>query len=157
MRVRILAVGHKPASWVTQACEDYLKRFSKGISVEIVDIKPGVRSKQTAKDEAAQAIERDRLLTSTQKNSTLIALDETGKSVTTKELAGMLDDWMSSGDNIDICIGGADGLHPEVKQQASKILSLSSMTLPHAFARLLILEQLYRAHCINVNHPYHRE
>ncbi len=69
----------------------------------------------------------------------------------------MLDDWMSSGDNIDICIGGADGLHPEVKQQASKILALSSMTLPHAFARLLIVEQLYRAHCINVNHPYHRE
>ncbi len=157
MRVRILAVGHKPTSWVTQACEDYLKRFSKGISVEIVDIKPGVRSKQTAKDEAAQAIEKDRLLTTTHKNSTLIALDEKGKSVTTKELAGMLDDWMSSGDNIDICIGGADGLHPEVKQQASKILSLSSMTLPHAFARLLIVEQLYRAHCINVNHPYHRE
>ncbi|MFZ9962038.1 MAG: 23S rRNA (pseudouridine(1915)-N(3))-methyltransferase RlmH [Burkholderiales bacterium] len=157
MRVRILAVGHKPASWVTQACEDYLKRFSKGISVEIVDVKPGVRSKQTAKDEAAQAIEKDRLLTNTQKNSMLIALDEKGKSVTTKELAGMLDDWMSSGDNIDICIGGADGLHPEVKQQASKILSLSSMTLPHAFVRLLIVEQLYRAHCINLNHPYHRE
>ena len=157
MRVRILAVGHKPTSWVTQACEDYLKRFSKGISVEIVDVKPGVRSKQTAKDEAAQAIEKDRLLTTTQKNSTLIALDEKGKSVTTKELAGMLDDWMSSGDNIDICIGGADGLHPEVKQQASKMLSLSSMTLPHAFVRLLIVEQLYRAHCINLNHPYHRE
>jgi 23S rRNA (pseudouridine1915-N3)-methyltransferase len=157
MRVRILAVGHKPASWVTQACEDYLKRFSKGISIEIVDVKPGVRSKQTAKDEAAQAIEKDRLLTNTQKNSMLIALDEKGKSVTTKELAGMLDDWMSSGDNIDICIGGADGLHPEVKQQASKILSLSSMTLPHAFVRLLIVEQLYRAHCINLNHPYHRE
>jgi 23S rRNA (pseudouridine1915-N3)-methyltransferase len=157
MRVRILAVGHKPASWVTQACEDYLKRFSKGISVEIVDVKPGVRSKQTAKDEAAQAIEKDRLLTNTHKNSMLIALDEKGKSVTTKELAGMLDDWMSSGDNIDICIGGADGLHPEVKQQASKILSLSSMTLPHAFVRLLIVEQLYRAHCINLNHPYHRE
>ena len=157
MRVRILAVGHKPASWVTQACEDYLKRFSKGISVEIVDVKPGVRAKQTAKDEAAQAIEKDRLLTNTQKNSMLIALDEKGKSVTTKELAGMLDDWMSSGDNIDICIGGADGLHPEVKQQASKILSLSSMTLPHAFVRLLIVEQLYRAHCINLNHPYHRE
>lgn len=157
MRVRILAVGHKPASWVTQACEDYLKRFSKGISVEIVDVKPGVRSKQTAKDEAAQAIEKDRLFTNTQKNSMLIALDEKGKSVTTKELAGMLDDWMSSGDNIDICIGGADGLHPEVKQQASKILSLSSMTLPHAFVRLLIVEQLYRAHCINLNHPYHRE
>ena len=157
MRVRILAVGHKPASWVTQACEDYLKRFSKGISIEIVDIKPGVRSKQTAKDEAAQAIEKDRLLTTTQKNSMLIALDEKGKSVTTKELAGMLDDWMSSGNNIDICIGGADGLHPEVKQEASKILSLSSMTLPHAFVRLLIVEQLYRAHCINLNHPYHRE
>ena len=157
MRVRILAVGHKPASWVTQACEDYLKRFSKGISIEIVDVKPGVRSKQTAKDEAAQAIEKDRLLTNTQKKSMLIALDEKGKSVTTKELAGMLDDWMSSGDNIDICIGGADGLHPEVKQQASKILSLSSMTLPHAFVRLLIVEQLYRAHCINLNHPYHRE
>ena len=157
MRVRILAVGHKPASWITQACEDYLKRFSKGISIEIVDVKPGVRSKQTAKDEAAQAIEKDRLLTNTHKNSMLIALDEKGKSVTTKELAGMLDDWMSSGDNIDICIGGADGLHPEVKQQASKILSLSSMTLPHAFVRLLIVEQLYRAHCINLNHPYHRE
>jgi 23S rRNA (pseudouridine1915-N3)-methyltransferase len=64
---------------------------------------------------------------------------------------------MTEGRDLDFVIGGADGLDPEIKNQADKMLSLSLMTYPHALARLILIEQLYRAQCIIKKHPYHRD
>ena len=96
---------------------------------------------------------RDRL----NKNARLIALDEAGIQTTTNELARLLTNWMAEGRDLDFVIGGADGLDPEIKNQADKMLSLSLMTYPHALARLILIEQLYRAQCIIKKHPYHRD
>ncbi|MDF0677687.1 MAG: 23S rRNA (pseudouridine(1915)-N(3))-methyltransferase RlmH [Nitrosomonas sp.] len=86
----------------------------------------------------------------------IVVLDETGKQATTIKLAEMMDRWMGSGKDVAFIIGGADGLHQDIKQMAHEKLALSAMTLPHGLARVLLAEQLYRAFSINRNHPYHR-
>jgi 23S rRNA (pseudouridine1915-N3)-methyltransferase len=69
----------------------------------------------------------------------------------------MLSGWMRDGSNPAFVIGGADGLSDEVKQRASKLISLSALTLPHQLVRVVLAEQLYRAWSILARHPYHRE
>jgi 23S rRNA (pseudouridine1915-N3)-methyltransferase len=87
----------------------------------------------------------------------LVALDEHGKQVTTKELADLLAQWLESGKDTLLVIGGADGLAPNVLERAECTLALSRLTLPHAMARVLVAEQIYRAVSLLHNHPYHRE
>ena len=87
----------------------------------------------------------------------LIALDEHGAQPTTRQLADRMQGWMQAGRVVAFIIGGADGLHDSVKQSAQQLLALSALTLPHAFVRLLLAEQLCRAHSLLHNHPYHRE
>jgi 23S rRNA (pseudouridine1915-N3)-methyltransferase len=90
-------------------------------------------------------------------DSLRIALDERGASPTTKQLAAQMQSWMRGGQDVAFIIGGADGLHDSVKQTAQQLMALSALTLPHALVRVLLAEQLYRAHSLLHNHPYHRE
>jgi 23S rRNA (pseudouridine1915-N3)-methyltransferase len=72
-------------------------------------------------------------------------------------LAARLQQWQLSGGDVALVIGGPDGLDPDFRHNAHERIRLSDMTLPHALARVLLIEQLYRAWSINANHPYHRE
>ncbi len=83
--------------------------------------------------------------------SRLVALDERGKDLTTRQFAALL------GEPTAFVIGGADGLDPAIKRKASLLLRLSSLTLPHALAQVLLCEQLYRAATLLTGHPYHRD
>jgi 23S rRNA (pseudouridine1915-N3)-methyltransferase len=102
------------------------------------------------------AAESKRMLACLPVDCFTVALDERGKSVTTEQLARLLQDWMRIGRDVAFLIGGADGLDQRVKQDAALTLSLSSMTLPHQLVRVLLAEQLYRALSLLRNHPYHR-
>ena len=84
-------------------------------------------------------------------------LDERGADLTTLQLAQRLEAWMRAGGDTAFIIGGADGIDDEIKARADATLRLSSLTLPHAMARLVLCEQLYRAMSVVRNHPYHRE
>ena len=84
-------------------------------------------------------------------------LDERGTNLTTLALAARLKDWQLGGDDVALVIGGPDGIEPEFRKAAHERIRLSDMTLPHAFARVLLIEQLYRAWSVNAGHPYHRE
>ena len=86
----------------------------------------------------------------------IIALDERGKDLSTQDLANQMGDWRQNGKDVVLLIGGADGLDPELKKEAQSMMRLSSMTLPHAMARVLLVEQLYRAWTVIQGHPYHR-
>ena len=155
MKLRILSIGHKMPDWVLTACAEYIKRMPRGLSIEIIEIKPEKRAAGNSTDNI-QAIEADRLLEAAGDNF-LIACDENGQQVNTLKLAEKMRDWQTLGKNICFLIGGADGLHPSILQKANWNLGLSQLTLPHAFARVLLCEQLYRAQAIIHNHPYHRE
>jgi 23S rRNA (pseudouridine1915-N3)-methyltransferase len=87
----------------------------------------------------------------------VIVLDERGRELTTRELAAWLGSRMQQGEDLAFLIGGPDGLAAEVRSRSDLTLALSRLTLPHALARVLLCEQLYRAHCILANHPYHRD
>ena len=155
MKLRIISVGHKMPTWVETACAEYTKRMPREASVEIIDIKPEKRAAGNS-TENIQLIEAKRILDAIGKDY-CIALDERGQEVTTLQLADKFKDWQFSGRDVALIIGGADGLHVSVKQKADWLWGLSKLTLPHAMVRVLLAEQLYRAHSVISNHPYHRE
>ena len=155
MRVRVIAVGTRMPSWVRNACDEYLTRLRGGLAVALTEIEPASRRAGGA----PQAIAREgrRLLASVLPADHVIALDERGRELTTRELASWLADRMQQGEDLAFLIGGPDGLAPEVLERSNYKLALSRLTLPHALARVVLAEQLYRAHCILANHPYHRD
>jgi 23S rRNA (pseudouridine1915-N3)-methyltransferase len=103
------------------------------------------------------AAERQRIEAAIPRGARIVALDERGTHLTTQALAIRLTSWQLGGDDLALVIGGPDGLEPEFRQAAHERIRLSDLTLPHAMARVLLIEQLYRAWSINANHPYHRE
>jgi len=142
--------------WIAAGFNEYAKRMPREARIELVEIKPEPRTtgKSTVQIMAAEA---QRILAALPASCKRIALDERGAQQTTRQLAAQMKDWMREGGDVAFIIGGADGLHESVKQAAQQLLALSSLTLPHAFVRVLLAEQLYRAHSLMHNHPYHRE
>jgi len=155
MRLWIIAVGTKMPEWVDAAFAEYAKRMPREARIELVEIKPEKRS-----GKATQQIldaERERILAALPQNCQLLALDERGVALTTRQLAQAMAEWMGGGQDVAFVIGGADGLHEEIKRSARRLLALSAMTLPHGLARVVLAEQLYRALTVLQNHPYHRD
>jgi 23S rRNA (pseudouridine1915-N3)-methyltransferase len=155
MRMTILAVGDKLPSWADVATAEYLKRMPREARVDLVTVKPEKRGSQSAL--TLKQAEASRLLERLPAGCRLVALDEHGRQVTTRELADLMARWMASGQDTCFVIGGADGLAPVILEKAESTLAMSRLTLPHAFARVLLAEQLYRAVSLLNNHPYHRE
>ncbi|MFZ2883591.1 MULTISPECIES: 23S rRNA (pseudouridine(1915)-N(3))-methyltransferase RlmH [Nitrosomonas] len=155
MKFHILAVGNKMPDWVRKGYTEYCQRMPKEAELLLVEIKPEKRVGSKNTRQLLQA-ESERIRTVLPPGCHIVVLDETGKQATTMKLAEMMDRWMESGQDVAFIIGGADGLHQDIKQMAHEKLALSAMTLPHGLARVLLAEQLYRAFSINRNHPYHR-
>ena len=156
MKLLVVSVGHKMPDWITAGFNEYARRMPREARIELLEIKPEPRStgKNTVQIMEAEA---QRILAALPQNCLRIALDERGVQPATKQLAAQMQDWMREGGDVAFIIGGADGLHESVKQAAQQMMALSSLTLPHAVVRVLLAEQLYRAHSLLHNHPYHRE
>lgn len=155
MKLRIISVGHKMPDWVELGCAEYLKRMPREMTVEIVEIKPDKRASGKNAVQVQEA-ESKRIIEAAGRDY-LIALDEHGQEVATLQLAERMKNWLGGGRDVSLVIGGADGLHTDVKTRADWLWSLSKLTLPHGMLRVLLAEQLYRAHSVINNHPYHRE
>ncbi len=151
----IVAVGQRVPDWAQSAWDDYAKRFPHEIRIELKAVKTEPRGSKTL--ETLYAAERARIEGAIAKGTRIVVLDERGTALSTMALAGRLQDWQLGGTDVALVIGGPDGIDPEFRQLAHERIRLSDMTLPHAFARVLLIEQLYRAWSINANHPYHRE
>ena len=156
MKLIIVSVGHKMPDWITAGFNEYTKRMPREAQIVLQELKPEPRTtgKNTAQIMEAEA---QRILAALPPNCLRIALDERGTQPTTKQLASQMQEWMREGRDVAFIIGGADGLHETVRQSAGEMLALSALTLPHAFVRVLLAEQLYRAYSLMHNHPYHRE
>lgn len=155
MKLSVLAVGHRQPAWVNDGCAEYLKRMPRELLATVVEIKPEPRGSKTR--EQLLSAEKGRIRDALPASYRLVVLDEKGDDLTTLKLAKRLEVWMQDGRDVVLLIGGADGLDEEFKQQAADKLRLSSLTLPHGMARLVLCEQLYRAVSVLKNHPYHRE
>jgi 23S rRNA (pseudouridine1915-N3)-methyltransferase len=139
MRYRIIAVGRVRDAGLRSACDEYLKRLQRYTNVEETEVK----------DEA-------RVLGSIPGGSRLVALSRVGEAWTSRMLAARTAEWEMEGRDVGFAIGGAEALPAGVLDRAESTWSLSALTLPHELARLLVLEQLYRAHTIRRGEPYHR-
>lgn len=155
MRLTVVAVGHRQPDWVDAGCAEYVKRMPRELATGIVEIKPEPRGSKTR--EQLLAAEKSRIREALAAGSRIVVMDERGDDLTTLKLARRLEAWMLDGRDTALLIGGADGLDAEIKAQADDSIRLSSLTLPHGLARLLLCEQLYRAMSVLKNHPYHRE
>ncbi len=156
MRITIINIANKMPDWVISACNEYLKRINHGkYNCQIVEIKADKNNKKTVLEN--MEYEAGKIIQAIPKDSFVIALDERGKMLDSIKFAHFLNDTAMNFRHIAIIIGGADGIHPELRNRANYQISLSNMVFPHALVRVLILEQVYRAVSILENHPYHRE
>lgn len=155
MRIRIVAVGTRMPDWAEAAVSEYTRRMPAECHVEVV----AVAAAQRARKPDVARIKREeaqRLRAQLPAASLLVALDEGGKGWDTQALARGIERWMADGRDVCMIIGGADGLDAELLQAVELRLSLSPLTLPHALARVLLAEALYRAWSLTAGHPYHR-
>jgi len=144
MKIHLLTIG-KARGTYAELCTEYLKRLTDPCTVKAM-VAP------TQKAECAA------LLQAIPENATVVLLDENGKDLTSRELATKLGNWRDQGvRDLVFVIGGADGLTDAIKQRGNFTLSLGHKTWPHMLARVMLIEQLYRAQQINQGHPYHRD
>jgi 23S rRNA (pseudouridine1915-N3)-methyltransferase len=155
MRITIVAVGQRQPAWADAAAHEYLSRLPAEFKAELKQVKAESRSGNVPLVRLLSA-EATRIRAAVPNGSWLIALDERGKDWTTQQLADQLQRWRDSSADVAFAIGGADGLDPDLKHEARMLLRLSSMTLPHALAKVILAEQLYRAASMLAGHPYHR-
>ncbi|MCW5752101.1 MAG: 23S rRNA (pseudouridine(1915)-N(3))-methyltransferase RlmH [Alphaproteobacteria bacterium] len=150
-RISILAIGRARGSPESELARAYLARLPWPVATKEFEERRRLTPGERREREGAL------LLGGLPKGARLIALDERGSSLTSQAFAEHIGRWTGSGSG-DLCfaIGGADGLSDSVRQRAEMLLSLGSMTWPHMLVRLLLAEQLYRAHTILAGHPYHR-
>jgi 23S rRNA (pseudouridine1915-N3)-methyltransferase len=159
LKLLVVAVGQRQPAWADAACDDFTKRFPPELRLEIKALKAEPRStgKTAAQCMAAEALRFEQAMQASAKGARRVVLDEHGNRHSTAQLAERLRFWLGDGRDVVFLVGGPDGLDPALKAGADETLRLSDLTLPHAFARVLLVEALYRAWSVTMGHPYHRE
>lgn len=156
MRLAIVAVGRVRTSYLRAGCDDYLGRLGHFLPVREVEVRDASRRRKG--DPARwRAEEGAALLAAVPPGALVVALDERGRTWDSRGFARWLGDQRDAGvPEVAFLIGGPDGLDPTIRRQANVVWSLSPLTFPHELARLVLLEQLYRAGTILTGRPYHR-
>ncbi|MDH3636775.1 MAG: 23S rRNA (pseudouridine(1915)-N(3))-methyltransferase RlmH [Gammaproteobacteria bacterium] len=156
MQIQIINVAQKLPAWVDAACDDYLKRVPRELSLKLVTVPLASRkSKQFAARQRQQ--ESTLILDKLSPGSLNIALDEHGAAWSSDVWSQQLQHWMFEWPRVNLIIGGPEGLSKQCIDACQHQVSLGRMTLPHALVKVVVVEQLYRAWTILKGHPYHRE
>lgn len=156
MRINFICVGSKMPAWVNSGYEEYAKRLNKDVTVKLVEIAASKRSKASSA-EKYKTEEAARIKKVLSKGAYVVVLDVNGKQLSTEKLSTQLGRWQHLGKDINLIVGGPDGLGDDIIQMANESWSLSQLTFPHPIVRVVVAEQIYRAWSMNNNHPYHRE
>jgi 23S rRNA (pseudouridine1915-N3)-methyltransferase len=153
VKLRVVAVGKDRSGLYAPAVEEYARRLGRYVRFELVEVPEARRHAGTprARDEEGEA-----LLARIGERERLVALDERGAEETSLAFARRVERWLARGQDVALLIGGSDGLAEAVKARAAETIALSRMTLAHRLARLVLVEQLYRAFTIARGEPYHR-
>jgi 23S rRNA (pseudouridine1915-N3)-methyltransferase len=156
LNITIHAIGKRMPAWIRQGFEDYQGRFPRHVKVSLREINMPERVSNCDVLKLKEE-EGDRLLARISSDDVVIALDESGKQWSSRELSAHLATWLQEKRDLSLLVGGPDGLSRQCLDRADRIWSLSRLTLPHMLVRVLLAEQLYRAFAITQNHPYHRD
>ncbi|MBI4792951.1 MAG: 23S rRNA (pseudouridine(1915)-N(3))-methyltransferase RlmH [Deltaproteobacteria bacterium] len=154
MRLELVFPGKTREAYLKKGMDDFCERLSHHVRIDIKIVKDG----SAAKDEArAVLLEGEQLLAGCSRSAYLVVLDPGGRQLSSEELARSVADWEMQGRQVvSFVIGGAAGPSPAVPARADLLLSLSRMTFTHEMARLILLEQLYRAYSIKAGTKYHK-
>lgn len=151
MKLTVVSVGKDRSGLFAPGVAEYAKRLSHVAKLELIELGESKRSGPAAKADEAQA-----LLGKLKPTDVLVALDERGKAFSSVQFAKWLEQHQAQGRHVVCVIGGDEGLDEAVRARAQLTLALSAMTLPHRLARLVLMEQLYRAFTILRGEPYHK-
>lgn len=145
--------------WINSGFSQYARRLPREMPLALIELKPEPRGAVSGAGDATRVLDKEaqRIEAALPKNALTVVLDESGKSVSTRQLAQRMLQWRDGGRDVAFVIGGADGTAARLKSGAHWLWSLSPLTLPHGLARVVLAEQLYRAASILGNHPYHRD
>lgn len=152
-KIKIISIGSKPDKNLKELIDSYSKKISNHFDVDWINIKAEKKFDSISKKKEYEA----KKITAYIKNSFVIAMDENGQLFNSKEFTSKMTGWIQNYPCLTFIIGGADGLHQALLDEADFIFSLSRMTFPHQLVKLFLSEQLYRCSAILNNHPYHRE
>ena len=155
MRIKLITVGSKMPGWVEEGYEEYSRRLGHDVKLELVEIPLNRRSKG-ADVSRLQEKEANQMLAAVGQGDLVVTMEIKGKAWSTEQLADNMGNWLHSGRNVSLLVGGPEGLHPSCMAQADQRWSLSPLTLPHPLVRVVVAEQVYRAWSILHNHPYHK-
>ena len=156
MHIYLIAIGQRMDAWVNQGYQEFAKRLPPECSLHLKEIPAGKRSKNADIARILQQ-EGERMLAAIPAGTRVIALDVEGKPWSTPQLAQQLQQWLQSGQDVALLVGGPEGLAPQCYERAQQRWSLSALTLPHPLVRVVLAEQLYRAWTLIKGHPYHRD
>ena len=148
--IKIVCVGKIKEKFLSLAIAEYLKRLSKYTKVDIVQVP------DESNAEKALKVEGEKILSKIKADEYVIALDISGKSISSIEFAKKIDSVFNNYSKLTFVIGGSYGLSSTVKKRSNYLLSFSKMTFPHQMFRVILLEQIYRAFKINNNESYHK-
>ena len=159
LNITVICVGKLKEKFYIAAVDEYRKRLKGYCKLEVIELAearltsaPSQAQISAALEKEAQAIEGK-----LPKQATIIAMCIEGKLLSSEALAEQFQQWALSGvSHLAILIGGSYGLHPSIKARAALRLSMSPMTFPHHLARVMVLEQIYRAFKINEGSLYHK-
>jgi len=155
MRATLIAVGERMPSWVTEGYNEYAKRLSHELPLQLVELTSKLRGRT---NDTARVIadEGALMIAAIPRGAHVIALDGRGKLFSSEQLAEQLARWRMLGSDLAFLVGGPEGLAPAAMERANQSWSLGPATLPHPLVRIVLAEQLYRAASLLANHPYHR-
>jgi len=151
--IRVIAVGASARDPLIAEADDYLRRIRRHVRTDVIAIEAGRRHAKSD-DAKVRAAEGEAILRQAA-GARLVALDSTGRTLTSEAFANKLEGWLGRGD-LAFALGGATGLHRDVLAAAEFVLAFGPMTLSHRLARLVLCEQLYRAFAILHGEPYHK-
>jgi len=154
MHLKIISIGQKMPSWIEQGYAHYHRKLPRDWQLELLELSATKRNKNANTQKCLEE-EGERMFSAIPKSSYVIALDATGLSISSNQMADKLKQWHLNGQDIVFLIGGADGLAVNCLKRANFTLSLSELIFPHALVRVILVEQLYRAWSIINKHPYH--
>ncbi len=154
MRIKIISIGKKMRSWEKESIDYYLKQLPSNLTIDFVNI-GGLQHPKSSKKEIIEKESR-MLIEKISKDDLVIAWDSCGEQISSENFASFLSESFEINKSICFLIGGSFGLSAEIKKKSNEVFSASLLTFPHRLFRLILVEQIYRAHTIAINMPYHK-
>ena len=154
MLIRVISVGNKPNQWESKGIEFYIKQLPKNLSIDFINLKSQQNPNFTLNEVLNK--ESSLILSKISKNDFVISWDLDGDNIDSKDFSNFILDCQKLRQKIIFIVGGSFGLSPTVIKRSDKVFSDSKLTFPHRIFRLLLVEQIYRAHTIISNMPYHK-